>query len=90
MKTGFKKLFTCLCLIAILGTPMISFAQVSDAERAQLEKELAQLQDEIAQKQKELDAQKKNSASLTNDVSVLTAQINKAKLEIVAKNKVLQ
>jgi len=90
MKTGFKKLFTCLCLIAILGTPMISFAQVSDAERAQLEKELAQLQDEIAQKQKELDAQKKNSASLTNDVSILTAQINKAKLEIVAKNKVLQ
>jgi peptidoglycan hydrolase CwlO-like protein len=90
MKTGFKKLFTCLCLVAILVTPMVSFAQVSDAERAQLEKELAALQAEIAQKEKELASQKQNSASLSKDVTVLTSQINKAKLEIQAKNKTLQ
>ena len=70
--------------------PLPAFAQVSDTERKQLESELAQLQAEIAQKQKELDSQKKNSASLSNDVALLTSQINKAKLEIIAKNKVLQ
>lgn len=90
MKNSFKKLFAYLCLVAILGTPMVSLAQVSDAERVQLEKELATLQAEIAQKEKELASQKKNSASLSKDVTVLTSQINKAKLEIQAKNKTLQ
>lgn len=93
MKSSLKKLsviFFILTLTVTIMVPTVSFAQVSSTERAQLEAELAQLQAEIDQKQQELDAQKKNSASLSNDVSILTGQINKAKLEITAKNKVLQ
>ncbi len=85
-----KSTILVLLVVIIIGTPMTSFAQVSDAERRQLESELAQLQAEIAQKQIELDNQKKNSASLSRDVTLLTTEINQAKLKIIAKNKILQ
>lgn len=92
-----KRFFTMwLISFMILGIGLGSFqvpvfAQTSvDAERAQLEAELAKLQAEIKQKEAELSSQKKNSASLSRDVTVLTSEINKAKLEITAKNKVLQ
>lgn len=62
--------------------------QLSDAQaqKAALEAELASLEAEIAAKQKELDGQKGQSKSLQNDISVLTTKINKAKLDIKAKN----
>jgi septal ring factor EnvC (AmiA/AmiB activator) len=88
--THIKSVTVLFIIMIIIGSPMVSFAQVSDAERKQLETELAQLQAEINQKQAELDGQKKNSASLSRDVTLLTTQINQAKLQIVAKNKVLQ
>lgn len=90
MKKGFISLVSILIIATVIVQPFSVFAQSStDAEEAQLRSELAQLQAEITQKQKELDGQKKNSASLSKDVSVLTTQIQKAKLEIIAKNKVL-
>ena len=83
-----------LVLIAIIVASSFHlpvFAQsATDTERAQLEAELAQLQAEIKQKEADLAGQKKNSASLSRDVTVLTQEINKAKLEILAKNKILQ
>jgi membrane-bound lytic murein transglycosylase B len=62
--------------------------QLSDAQaqKAALEAELAALEAEIAVKQKELDGQKGQSKSIQNDISVLTTKINKAKLDIKAKN----
>jgi uncharacterized membrane-anchored protein YhcB (DUF1043 family) len=88
--THIKSAIVLFIILIIIGTPITSFAQVTDAERKQLESELAQLQAEINQKQAELDNQKKNSASLSRDVTILTGEINQAKLKIVAKNKILQ
>lgn len=56
-----------------------------EAQEAKLKAELAALELEIAAKQKELDSQKGQSASISRDISVLTTQINKAKLDIKAR-----
>lgn len=58
----------------------------AQADKARLEAELAGLEQEIAQKQKELEGQKGQSVSLSRDISILTTQIKKAKLDIQAKN----
>ncbi len=90
MKLARKYFGSLFLILALFGTPLAAFAQLSPQERAQLESDLAKLEAEIAAKQKELDSQKANSASLSRDVSVLTGEINKAKLEIEAKNKILK
>ncbi len=56
------------------------------AQRAKLEAELRALEAEIAQKQAELNNQKGQSASITGDIKMLTTKIEKAKLDIKAKN----
>lgn len=63
---------------------------ITQAEKAQLESELSSLEQQIIQKQKELDGQKGQSASLSRDISILTTQINKAKLDIQAKNLMIK
>jgi membrane-bound lytic murein transglycosylase B len=68
-------------------TTQLSNAQ---AQKAALEAELAALEAEITSKQKELDGQKGQSKSLQNDIAILTTKINKAKLDIKAKNLVIQ
>jgi hypothetical protein len=60
--------------------------QNAQADKARLEQELANLESEIAQKQKELENQKGQSVSLSRDITILTTQINKAKLDIKARN----
>ncbi|ETB63730.1 TPA: hypothetical protein DIC38_02955 [Candidatus Nomurabacteria bacterium] len=60
--------------------------ETAEIDKAKLEKELIQLEKEIVQKEKELAGQKGQSASLSRDISILTTQINKAKLDIQAKN----
>ncbi len=60
--------------------------QNAQADKARLESELASLEAEIAQKQKELEGQKGQSVSLSRDITILTTQINKAKLDIKARN----
>jgi len=62
----------------------------AQADKARLQAELAQLEREIASKQKELDNQKGKSVSLSRDISILTAQISKSKLDIKAKNLIIQ
>ena len=62
----------------------------AQADKARLESELAKLEQEIAAKQKELDGQKGKSVSISRDISILTAQIQKSKLDIKAKNLVIQ
>jgi membrane-bound lytic murein transglycosylase B len=54
-----------------------------------LRAELEVLQREIAEKEAELGNQKKNSASLGRDVSILRGQIDKARLQIQAKQKMI-
>ncbi len=60
------------------------------ADKALLEAELAKLEKEIAQKEKELASQKGQSVSLSRDIAVLTSQIQKSKLDIKAKNLIIQ
>ena len=71
----------------VLANQELDLAQ---ADRSRLEAELTDLEAQIAQKQKELDGQKGQSASLSRDIAILTTQINKAKLDIKAKNLVIQ
>lgn len=60
------------------------------ADKALLEAELSKLEKEIAQKEKELASQKGQSVSLSRDIAVLTSQIQKSKLDIKAKNLIIQ
>lgn len=62
----------------------------AQADKAKLEAELSKLEKEIAAKQKELDSQKGKSVSISRDISVLSAQITKSKLDIKAKNLLIQ
>lgn len=64
--------------------------QNAQADKQKLEAELANLEKEIAAKQKELDQQKGQSVSLSRDISILSAQIEKSKLDIRAKNLIIQ
>lgn len=60
-----------------------------DAEQQKNCNDLRALYAEIAQKEVELQQQKGNSASLGRDINILTSQINKSKLEIQAKNRLI-
>jgi len=99
MSFHFKKGFSVvLIIIFVLGIltykiPVIKADVVLDnaqADKSRLEAELSNLEKEIAAKQKELDSQKGQSVSLSRDISILNAQIQKSKLDIKAKTLVIQ
>ncbi len=80
-------------VVSLSATPVYAAGQAlqnAQADRALLQAEYDQLVQEIAQKQKELDSQKGQSGSLSRDISILTTQIKKAKLDIQAKNLVIK
>ncbi len=88
-------MFIVLFLVSIVSyqTPTIYAATVltnAQADKARLEADLAKLEQEIAAKQKELDNQKGQSVSISRDISILTSQISKSKLDIKAKNLIIQ
>lgn len=99
MSFNFKKRFS-FAIVAIFlissfvyQIPVIRADVVLDnaqADKARLEAELSKLEQEIAAKQKELDSQKGKSVSISRDISILTAQIQKSKLDIKAKNLIIQ
>lgn len=94
-KKGFSFVIIFLFIIGILTyqIPAIYADVVLDnaqADKARLEAELAKLEKEIAAKQKELDNQKGQSVSISRDISILTAQIQKSKLDIKNKNLIIQ
>jgi peptidoglycan hydrolase CwlO-like protein len=99
MSFYFKKRFSvALIFIIIIGiivcrVPIIKADVILDnnlAEKAKYEAELASLEEEMAQKQKELDSQKGKSVSISRDISILTSQIEKAKLNIKAKTLIIK
>jgi len=74
-------------------TPVIKadvLLENAQADKARLEAELSNLEQEIAIKQQELNGQKGQSVSISRDISILTSQIAKSKLEIKAKNLIIQ
>jgi len=94
MKKSFSFIFIVLIIIGCLAyqTPVIAdvLLENAQADKAKLEAELANLEKEIAAKQKELDTQKGQSVSISRDISILRSQIDKSKLDIKAKNLVIQ
>lgn len=61
-------------------------AQLTPERRAQLEQELVVLQSQIDAQKKILEDKQKESVSLERDISILNAKIEKAKLNIKARN----
>ncbi len=85
---SFIFIFTSIFGNFIYEIPIVSASQElenAQADRARLESELAALENEIAQKQKDLSSQKGQSVSISRDISILTTQIKKSKLEIQSK-----
>lgn len=63
----------------------IAFAETQEERKARLEKELAEYEAEIKEKEAELAKQKQQTGSIQRDVSILTNEINQAKLKIKAR-----
>ncbi len=94
-----SKIIVILTLVSLVGAPYFyasepntvyaSELSIAEDQKKVLEAELAKLEAEIAQKTAELNSQKGQSASISGDIKVLTTQIEKAKLNIKAKNLVI-
>jgi peptidoglycan hydrolase CwlO-like protein len=84
----------CIVLVSffVFGPTLVVASDLSNAQadRAKLEAELSALEKEIATKQKQLDRQKGKSSTLSGDIKLLNAQIEKSKKEIQAKNLTIQ
>lgn len=81
----------CLTLFASTLSIMPAHAQQSQlsqaqSDRAALEAELAGLETQIAAKQAELATQQGQSQTISRDITILKSKIDKAKLDISAKN----
>jgi membrane-bound lytic murein transglycosylase B len=98
-----KKVFSFVLIIAfILGAfafqhsiinadVVLQNAQAAKAQsEANLKAELAQLDILIAQQEALLTSQKGQSVSISRDISILTSQISKSKLDIQAKGLIIQ
>jgi hypothetical protein len=99
MSFYFKKRFSFVLILVFVTsvfayhTPFIKadvILENAQADKARLEDELAKLEKEIAAKQRELNNQKGQSVSISRDISILTAQIAKSKLDIKAKNLIIK
>ncbi len=75
-----------IVLFALLFSTSVFAQQVTPEERARLEAELKQLEVEIAKKQAELNSQKGTSTGITKEITKLQSQIDKARLNVKAKN----
>lgn len=64
--------------------------QTEQARRAELEKQLQELEKELTQVTNQLNNQKGQSASLKNDIAILNSKINQNKLDIRAKNVLIE
>jgi len=99
MHFSFKRLISGIIIVSFLATFFVAnietiradvYLDNAKADKALLEAELAKLEKEIAEKEKELAGQKGQSVSLSRDIAILTSQIQKSKLDIKAKNLVIQ
>mgnify|MGYP003542899458 CR=1 FL=1 len=81
-----KHVVAIVLAFVFIFTPVITVLALTDQERAVLEAELKVLEAEIAEKEKLLSQQKQQTGSISRDVSILTNQIEQAKLSIKAKN----
>lgn len=81
--------YTGILPITVFAIDQSSLLNQAQNDRAVLEAELASLEAEIAQKENELKSQQGQSVTLANVISTLKTKIDKAKLNIQAKNLVI-
>jgi peptidoglycan hydrolase CwlO-like protein len=82
-----KRFFVLFFLIVcFFGAYNFALAQLTPERKAQLEQELSVLQSQIDAQKKILEDKQKESVSLERDISILNAKIEKAKLNIKARN----
>lgn len=90
------KILLSFVAIALLSNGLIATVSAQDvatdvlARKAKLEADLAVIENEINVQKVVLDEKQKEGVSLERDVAILTAQIEKAKLDIKARNLSLQ
>lgn len=90
--------FIVILLISSFFVPVTSIfvhaqsneVQMAQSKRAALERELADLEKELAAVTAQLQNQKGQSASLKNDIAILNTKINQSKLDIRAKNVLIE
>ena len=86
-----KKIIILIFLFStILSPSLTAHAQLTTAQRAQLEQQLAKVQAEQQQAQSSLATAQKKSSSLQNDLAVLAAKIKAEQLDIQAENLLIQ
>ena len=82
-----------LAFILLSSIPLLLHAQVSGADvtrtKAELERELAEVEKEILAQQELVEGKQRERVSLERDVAILTAQIEKSKLEIRQRNLII-
>jgi len=84
------RLFFIILVFLLIGLNVSAQTSFSVEERKkQLESELAELEEQIKAQEALLDSQRKESGSIERDVSILTAEINKAKLSIKQKTALI-
>jgi membrane-bound lytic murein transglycosylase B len=85
-----------MAILLIAGTTakLSVFAQTTEqqvsAREAELRAQLADIEKQIADQQVVLEDKQQETASIARDIAILTAEISKAKLNIQAKNIVIQ
>lgn len=97
MRSAYTKCFIVLMAILLIAgtTAKLSvFAQTTEqqvsAREAELRAQLADIEKQIADQQVVLEDKQQETASIARDIAILTAEISKAKLNIQAKNIVIQ
>lgn len=89
-------IFVFVGVFSYKTTPIFAGVALDNAQadkiqaQAKLNEELARLDALIAQQNKLLSSQKSQSVSISRDIAILTAQIQKSKLDIKAKNLTIQ
>ncbi len=79
-----------LAIFSMTSAPVASAQNLTPEQKARLEKELAQVEAEQKAAEKELSEAQAESASLSRDITVLTAKIKVAQLNIRAKNLLIE
>ena len=83
----FYFIFILLCMVYIVWSAQVLFAQTSVDERErQLKEQLEKIEQEQQEVEKDLNVQKQKSATIERDVNVLSGQIKQAQLNISKKN----
>jgi hypothetical protein len=79
-------IFAISAVGAFAQSPASSGGELTDARRAELERQLAELESQMGIQQQLVDTKQREAVSLERDIAILEANIRKAQLSIQARN----